>query len=125
MDKKVDKMDRIAQKNPFQVPEGYFENLTNQIMEQLPEQPSIEEPKTINLWEKAKPWVYMAAMFAGMALIFKVFISPVDQASSKFAQNRGENKTERIIVSDEEIDAAYDYYENQAALITYYEESYY
>ncbi len=59
--------------NPFKVPEGYFDNLTSEVMNKLPEKETtglnVKEP---TMWDKVKPWVYMAAMFAGAALIIRV-----------------------------------------------------
>ena len=48
--------------NPFSVPEGYFENLAGKVMEQLPEKESQPQPE-VTMWERVRPWVYMAAMF--------------------------------------------------------------
>ena len=31
--------EKVGKRNPFRVPEGYFDNLTAQVMQQLPEQP--------------------------------------------------------------------------------------
>lgn len=64
---------KVGIQNPFTVPDGYFEGLTSEIMAKLPEQEKssfiIKEP---TLWERMKPWVYMAAMFAGAALLIRV-----------------------------------------------------
>lgn len=72
---------KVGTGNPFRVPDGYFENLTSQVMERLPEKEKIEtvreEPTT---WEKVRPWLYMAAMFIGAALIIRVASS--DRAPS-------------------------------------------
>lgn len=50
----------------------YFEQFTSRIMEQLPE---IERPKErpVTLWSRIQPWVYMAAMFVGIALMVRIF----------------------------------------------------
>lgn len=64
---------KVGTDNPFTVPENYFEHLTSEVMNKLPEQ---EEPqfvmKEVTTWDRVKPWVYMAAMFVGAALIIKV-----------------------------------------------------
>ena len=36
---------KIGKENPFKVPEGYFENLTQQVMERLPEKDEGQERK--------------------------------------------------------------------------------
>ncbi len=64
---------KVGTGNPFKVPEGYFENLTSEVMNKLPEKEKttlkIKEP---TMWDRVKPWIYMAAMFAGAALIIRV-----------------------------------------------------
>lgn len=64
---------KIGKDNPFTVPEGYFEHLTSDVMNKLPEQEkSVFVHKEPRMWDRVKPWVYMAAMFVGAALIIKV-----------------------------------------------------
>ncbi len=64
---------KVGKENVFRVPDGYFENLTSEVMSRLPEK---ETPAIIKReptkWERIKPWVYMTAMFAGAALIIRV-----------------------------------------------------
>lgn len=69
---------RLGKENPFKVPEGYFENVIPEIMKQLPE---IEEQgqEEVTLWERVKPWVYMAAMFCG--LMFGVRVMMMDNSA--------------------------------------------
>ncbi|MDE6770403.1 MAG: hypothetical protein K2J78_11835, partial [Muribaculaceae bacterium] len=57
----------------LRVPDGYFEELNLKIMESLPAYP--EAPRTVDmsLWQKIKPYVYLAAMFAGIWMMMKVF----------------------------------------------------
>ena len=72
------KEDNILRKagtsNPFRVPDHYFENFTQELMNKLPEKepmPLMSEP---TLWERVKPWLYMTAMFCGIMLSVKVFV---------------------------------------------------
>ncbi|MEG0463903.1 MULTISPECIES: hypothetical protein [Bacteroides] len=59
--------------NSFKVPEGYFDNLTSEVMNKLPEREKATfETHKVTLWDKVKPWAYMAAMFIGAALIIRV-----------------------------------------------------
>ena len=75
MSKVEDKIVKMAgRETPFRVPDGYFENLTERIMDGLPEvekKPAMK-PVRISMWDRVKPWVYMAAMFVGAALIIRV-----------------------------------------------------
>ena len=72
--KEEDKLLRkVGTTNPFTVPEGYFENLTSEVMNRLPEKEKTEfSVKKVTLWDRMKPWAYMAAMFAGAALIIRI-----------------------------------------------------
>ncbi|MDR0743342.1 MAG: hypothetical protein LBF05_03170 [Tannerella sp.] len=65
------KLDGLKERNPFRVPEGYFESFTENMMNRLPEKP-IEEPKVIFIYDRVKPWLYMAAAFVGVILLFNV-----------------------------------------------------
>lgn len=74
MGTKQHKLDELKGKNPFKTPYGYMEGLTDQIMNRLPEVPYKEVPK-ISLLDRVRPWLYMAAVFVGLLLLFRGFIS--------------------------------------------------
>lgn len=82
MKKEANNLESLKGKNPFTVPEGYFEGLTSQIMSQLPEKPQ-EKEKRISLMDRVRPWLYMAAVFVGLGLFFKaiVFVNTPDPNS--------------------------------------------
>lgn len=66
---------KVGTENPFRLPDGYFENLTSEVMSKLPEKetlPYVEEETKPTMWQRVKPWLYMAAMFVGAALIIRV-----------------------------------------------------
>ena len=72
---------KVGTENPFRVPEGYFEGLTSDIMNKLPEKEKVAfVQKEPTMWDKVKPWIYMAAMFAGAALIIRVASSDRQEA---------------------------------------------
>ena len=52
-------IEKCGKENPFKTPEGYFENFTRNIMEQLPEKEIQAVPET-TLWHRIRPWMYMA-----------------------------------------------------------------
>jgi hypothetical protein len=60
---KLREIDKIQ--NPFKVPGDYFAQLNEEIMNRLPER-EIVVPEPVSLWDRAKPWVYLAAMFVGL-----------------------------------------------------------
>lgn len=74
MNEEKDLLKRYGRKTPFRVPDGYFENFADRLMQQLPEKESIEEP-TVRLWDRVKPWLYMAAMFVGLMFSIRTLIS--------------------------------------------------
>ncbi|NCC08977.1 MAG: hypothetical protein EOM31_00440 [Bacteroidia bacterium] len=96
---------KVGKENAFEVPEGYFESLTSKVMDQLQEVDQVVEqaPEEVSKWTKMKPLFYMAAFFAGAALIIRVasFTQKEDVASDATMAN-----TE--VVSDELIDVAVD-----------------
>ena len=81
---KNSKLDVLKGKQPFRVPEGYMAGLTNQIMDRLPELPVKEEPQSVSLMDRIRPWLYLAAVFIGMGLFFRIIVDAdksVNQAS--------------------------------------------
>jgi len=113
MDEKRILLKDIAKVEPFKAPEGYFENFTNGIMSQLTD---IEPARTIkvSLWHRVRPWVYMAAMFAGIALMIKIFVGSPTQSSNKTYSSEGLNLT-----SLSDIEDFYNFYEDGLARIAY------
>lgn len=65
--------EKYGTRTGFRVPEGYFEELNAKILADLP--PHKEAPKAVRLsmWQKVKPYVYLAAMFAGIWMMMMVF----------------------------------------------------
>lgn len=57
----------------WKVPEGYFENLPEQIMSVIPEGVPEHREIQVNRWQRFKPYLYLAAMFAGIWLMMQVF----------------------------------------------------
>lgn len=92
--------EKYGKKVPFEVPEDYFNTLKSNVMKSLPEYP--EKPKQVKLsrWQRLKPYVYLAAMFAGIWCMMQVFhhVSSVNSP-----------KTEEISFANVEADP-YDYY---------------
>lgn len=61
-------------KTPFKVPENYFENFNEDIMNLLPEK-EFKPPVKVTMWDKTKPWVYLAAMFLGLYVMINLLIN--------------------------------------------------
>ncbi len=67
-------------RNPFKVPDNYFAQFNQEIMDRLPEK-EIVRPKPVPMWDKVKPWVYMAAMFAGLYVTIHFLANQNEEAN--------------------------------------------
>lgn len=95
------KIDEQEPRRPFTVPEGYFENLTQNIMASLPEQESIYSTRiTVTPWMRIRPYMYAAAAFAGIFFCIKAAIGITSRNDVGIAQTE-----ETTIYSDEYIDS--------------------
>ena len=65
MKTKFNILQEVNEGNPFKIPENYFARFNEEIMHRLPEKEYVP-PRKVSLWEKARPWVYLAAMLAGL-----------------------------------------------------------
>lgn len=104
MDKEYKLIEKYGREGGWKVPEGYFESVYEEIGAKLPEIPDIQRHVEMTLWQKVKPYVYLAAMFAGIWLMMKVFY----HASGNVTLNL-ENPPEHIAMAMAENDG-YDYY---------------
>lgn len=72
-----DILSKIDRRSGMTVPEGYFDDFAAKMMERLPEHPVIEadtDPSARpSLWFRIRPYVYMAAMFAGIWCMLNIF----------------------------------------------------
>lgn len=82
MKKKENILDSIGGKSGYKVPENYFENLSARITQQLPEREA-PKPEVVTTWQKLRPYIYMAAMFAGIWLMVQVFVAPAVEAEKE------------------------------------------
>lgn len=87
----------------FRVPEGYFDEAFTRILAELPEREE-SAPQRISRWQKVRPYIYMAAMFAGIWLMMKVFHT----ASSADLSLQSEPRELAALVADPR---SYDYFE--------------
>ncbi|MDR1631876.1 MAG: hypothetical protein LBR97_03190 [Dysgonamonadaceae bacterium] len=108
-------LDSIEKTDPFKVPEDYFENFTADIMSKLPDLP-VEQPKVISLWERVQPWIYMAAMFAGIALMINLFVDKPDSRQEKESIYASEGLH---LNSSNDIEDFYRYYEDELIKVVY------
>lgn len=76
---------------PFTVPENYFEQLSGNIMSQLPEKNRTHK-RSVSLVKRVLPIIYLAAMFAGIAWTVNVFVLKPQQKTT----------AENVLVNDKE-----------------------
>ena len=99
--------EKVGKRNPFRVPEGYFDNLTAQVMSNLPEQPK-RSAKSVFM----RPAFYAVAasvcalLVAGAALMW----SPSVEVSSPTAvQAQATTQPQQQDASGEYMEEAADY----------------
>ena len=64
--------DKTGRSDGLTVPDGFFEQTFSKLQAELP---PMEVPKAprLTLWQKVRPYVYLAAMFAGIWCMMKMF----------------------------------------------------
>lgn len=81
---------KVGTQNPFRVPENYFEDFTQELMSKLPEKEPLLQIPEPTLWQRVKPWVYMAAMFCGIMLSVRVFVGEPQKDNFPITQSEAE-----------------------------------
>lgn len=71
-------LDKIDRHDGMTVPDGYFDTLTRRIEASLPEREWEQAPTDANIaprsiWQRIRPYVYLAAMFAGVWCMMHIF----------------------------------------------------
>ena len=98
--------EKVGKRNSFRVPEGYFDNLTAQVMQNLPEQPK-RRAKSVFM----RPVFYAAAsvcalLVAGAAWMWR---PAADGTSADTVQAQAVVQPQQQEVSGEYMDEAVDY----------------
>ena len=75
-------LDKLGKNPGFKVPENYFNDFNAKLLESLPEVKITEEVKP-TMWVRVRPFIYMAAMFAGVWLMMNIFSIGKSSASSE------------------------------------------
>ena len=105
MGKEENILRKVGTKNPFWVPDHYFEEVTQEIMSKLPEKEPMLTMSEPTMWERVKPWLYMAAMFCGLMLSVRMFVGE-KEAQSPAAGTMGDMEFSEV--PDEYIDPIVD-----------------
>ena len=72
METRHDILEKVGHQTGYTVPEGYFDSVRSKIMHNLPEYQEAK-PERLSTWKKIQPYIYMAAMFAGIWCMMKMF----------------------------------------------------
>lgn len=107
-------LNNIEKKNPFRVPENYFQDFNNEIMDKLPEKKV--QKKIVPLWKPITKWVAAAAVVAGIAVLGTNYIDNHSPNTNNFST---ENATS---TDDKSVSIQNDYYqflEDDATLLVY------
>lgn len=95
-------LEQLKDKEPFKVPEGYFDDLTNNIMQNLPEK-EVEETESVSvtMWDRLRPLLYLAAVFVGLGFFFKTVMPKDYDEQSK--QLMVEKQSEDVLNQEDSI----------------------
>ena len=91
--------ERVGKRNPFLVPDGYFDQLTDQIMQTLPER----KPKAKSIW--MRPVLYAAASICALLICTVTYLALSEEPKHEAALI----STPQQEVSEDEFDEAADY----------------
>ncbi len=65
-------LEKVGRQTGYTVPDNYFDSVRSKIMENLPEYQE-KKPEKLSAWRKVQPYIYMAAIFAGIWCMMKMF----------------------------------------------------
>ncbi|MDE5942058.1 MAG: hypothetical protein K2H14_08115 [Muribaculaceae bacterium] len=72
-----DILGRIGRRDGMTVPDGFFDDFASRMEASLPYRAEAEETMRVisrrSVWNRVRPYVYMAAMFAGIWCMLKMF----------------------------------------------------
>ena len=111
-------LDKFKGDNPFKTPDGYMEGLNDLIMSQLPVKES-KKAIQITFAQRVRPWLYLAAVFVGLGLFFKLvigsdYIGKQNSSDSLYVQSSVSEGTKAALSSTEDKEFQ-EYIENKYA----------
>ncbi|WP_455497506.1 hypothetical protein [Coprobacter sp.] len=112
MEKDKDILKRIGCDSGMKVPDGYFESFTSRMVNRLGES-EIEKEEKVTIWQRIKPWLYMTAMFAGIALMVRLFVPEKEIENTSVAETEvnmtNENVEDYLFYSNVDEYSVYEY----------------
>lgn len=104
-------LDNTNKKNPFSVPENYFQNFNAEIMNKLPEKEN-KNKKIVPLWKSITKWSAAAVVVTAISLF-----------GVNYMNNSSPNETDALYATEQnEVSLENDYYEfieDQAIRVAY------
>lgn len=107
--------DKYKKKNPFAVPEGYFDALESQIMDRVEQE---KHPEKMNFVRIVKPYLGMAAIFL-FAIFVVQWVLPHFVDENKMLLKEGDNIVKNDENSLREIELDEDFNPTQEEIIEY------
>lgn len=79
--------EKLGKQLPYTVPEGYFKSFKEGLMDSLPQYPEKPKEKDLTVWHRIRPYIYLAAMFAGIWCMMQLFhkVSTADNQPEDYA----------------------------------------
>lgn len=114
MSKEDKLLNHYGRQTGMKVPDGYFEDFASRMQSRLPAYPEKPRPQILTTWQRIKPYVYLAAMFAGIWCMMKMFHIASENASTMSLDNPPQTIVAAIEKSDPTelfIDDSYDSYD--------------
>lgn len=68
-------LNKLGKDAGFKVPDNYFEQFNQRMAQSLPPVTITDTAQRPSLWVRVRPYIYMAAVFAGVWCMMKVFDS--------------------------------------------------
>ncbi len=97
-----DILTKCGNRRPFSVPDNYFDGLDARIMNALPQRAGSMPEQSVTTWMKLRPYLYMAAAFAGLYFGIGLFAGQKDKSGVP------DSTTDITVYSDEYIDSFLD-----------------
>lgn len=73
MKQDLNPLQQVGRMDGMTVPDGYFRGFAERMASELPDkQPAVVEMSR-SLWQKTRPYIYLAAMFAGIWCMLQMF----------------------------------------------------
>lgn len=111
--------DKMRKENPFRIPDNYFESFSTRIMQQLPPNETntestsrkkvILQKNKISAFERIKPYLYLAAMFAGLYFGIYVFNYQRTRLQQSSAKQETTEESSFIFTDDETLDEMFNF----------------